>query len=805
METKRFVLLDMDYITRNGRPIIRLFGKISGENKSIIALDKNFKPYIYILPHNIEECIAELNEFEFTEIEKVLKKESGEPKNFIKVYLKHPREMRKLERQLQKLKSVEAVMEYDIPFSRRYLIDKGIFPMSEVEINGKCINSISSENKPCIFGIEGAVTPLESDPQKLKVLSFNIEICNPVGKPSVSKDPISLISFSSNEGLRKVISTKKSSLDFVETVSNEKELIKKCIETIESEDPNIIIGYHSDNFDFPYLKQRAKKCGLHLKLGLDQSEVKFRKLGHRTIASIKGRIHIDIYRVVRRYVTLSSHTLQSVHLELFGEDKPDFPADYIYRCWNEGGEKLDKFLRYTLENAIAVTRIGERMLPLVIELTNIVGQPLFDIARTGTGSQTEWYLMRKAHEQGHIIPNKSKKWGHVIGGYVKEPVHGLHENIVYFDFRSLYPSIIISKNISPETLTEDINEECYIAPEFGHQFKKNIVGFIPLATREILENRIRIKAMMKNSTDPEERQSLDIKQSAIKILVSTIYGLFNHNSYRWYCIEASEAINAWGRDFLKSTMKDAENFGFRVLYADTDGFFATIIYKEQLNGEMGLELEARNQADEFLQEKNDNLPKGMELEFEGFYQRGLFVTKKRYALIEDENMVVKGLELVRRDWTPVAKKTQRKVLMAILKDVSPQKAAKLVKEVIDDIKRGVTPLDDLVINTQITKAPAAYVNKGPHVIAAEKSMKKGRKIGPGTIIRYVIFRGKEPISKRAIPLEDVDESEYSYKYDPSYYINNQVLPAVSRIIEALGYHKDDMLYKEKQISLDVFY
>ena len=107
METKRFVLLDIDYITRSGKPIVRLFGKISGENKSITALDKNFEPYIYILPHNIEECITELNEFEFPRIEKIIKRDNGELKYFLKVYLKHPREMRKLSRQIEKLKSVD--------------------------------------------------------------------------------------------------------------------------------------------------------------------------------------------------------------------------------------------------------------------------------------------------------------------------------------------------------------------------------------------------------------------------------------------------------------------------------------------------------------------------------------------------------------------------------------------------------------------------------------------------------------------------------------------------------------------------
>ena len=82
--------------------------------------------------------------------------------------------------------------------------------------------------------------------------------------------------------------------------------------------------------------------------------------------------------------------------------------------------------------------------------------------------------------------------------------------------------------------------------------------------------------MMKESTDSEERQILNFRQEALKTLISTVYGLFNHPKYRWYCIEASEAITAWGRDFLKKTMKDAERHGFKVLYADTDGFFVTI-------------------------------------------------------------------------------------------------------------------------------------------------------------------------------------------------------------------------------------
>jgi DNA polymerase I len=211
--------------------------------------------------------------------------------------------------------------------------------------------------------------------------------------------------------------------------------------------------------------------------------------------------------------------------------------------------------------------------------------------------------------------------------------------------------------------------------------------------------------------------------------------------------------------------------------------------------------EIKQRVNEFLVAVNQELPPGMELEFEGFYERGFFVTKKRYALIRQNKIVVKGLELVRRDWAPIAKKTQERVMMAILKDGSPEKAAHIIKEVIDKIKEGKIPLKDLVIHTQLTKNPDKYQQMAPHVLAAKKAIKRGRSVGSGSIIRYVVVRGKGPISQRAEPLEDADVANY----DPTYYIENQVLPAISRIIDSLGYSHDEIVHQEQQSSLDAFF
>jgi DNA polymerase elongation subunit (family B) len=140
-------------------------------------------------------------------------------------------------------------------------------------------------------------------------------------------------------------------------------------------------------------------------------------------------------------------------------------------------------------------------------------------------------------------------------------------------------------------------------------------------------------------------------------------------------------------------------------------------------------------------------------------------------------------------------------MMAILKDASPDKAAKIIKEVIDHIKKGETPLEDLVIHTQLTKNPDKYKQKAPHVLAAKKAIERGRKVGRGSIIRYIVIKGKGPISQRAEPLEDANVANY----DPNYYIDNQVLPAVSRIIDSLGYSQDEIVHQEKQSSLDAFF
>ena len=560
---RNVVILDIDYVTYEDKPVIRLFSKEG--DKNIVLIDDTFEPYLYVVSDDVEECMAEIEEnIDVVNIERVIKKDFQIESEFIKVTFKHPQELAKKRDDLRDLESVIQIREFDIPFYRRYLMDRDVIPMTEVTAIGDKLDSF------------------------LDLDSFR----NPHGMPNSEEDEIIMIGVSSNFGINQVISTKTNSPDrddFVNQVESERAMIEEFVKIIKENNVDIIVGYNSDNFDFPYLKDRAKILGVDLDIGMDESDVKFIRRGYANAASFKGLIHVDLYLVMRRYMTLDRYTLERVYYELFGEEKIDVPGERIFEFWDNGGEELDNLFDYSLDDVVSTLKIAEQTLPLNLELTRIIGQPLFDVSRMATGQQAEWFLVKQAYFDDEVVPNKQgsnfadrASAEDNEGGYVREPEKGLHENLVQFDFRSLYPSIIISKNISPDVMTlGDVeNEEDYnISPEHGIKFKKSPQGFIPSVIDKILQERFRIKREMKATEDPQEKIALNVQQQAIKRLANTMYGIYGFPRFRWYSFECAKAITSWGRQYIKSSIKKAEEFGFYTIYADTDGFYAK--YKKE--------------------------------------------------------------------------------------------------------------------------------------------------------------------------------------------------------------------------------
>ena len=589
---KNVVILDIDYVTYENKPVIRLFSK--DKDKNIVLLDDTFEPYLYVAPKDDDkECQKQiLDTLDDVHIEEVIKKDFQVEKTFLKVTFLNPQELAKNRDALRDLDSVDHIREHDIPFYRRYLIDRDVIPMTEVKACGEKIDSfLNLDSKKHDLEIIKLTKPLErvnDDLQDFRILSFDLEVRNPHGMPNSEVDEIIMIGVASNFGINQVISTKTNSEDrddFVNQVESEKEMIETFIDIVKKSNVDIIVVYNSDIFDLPYIKDRAKLYGLELDLGMDDSNIKFIRRGFANAASFKGLIHVDLYLVMRRYMTLERYTLERVYYELFGEEKIDVPGEHIWEYWDSDSTELDDLFDYSLDDVVSTLKIAQQTLPLNLELTRIVGQPLFDLSRMATGQQAEWFLVKEAYFDNEIVPNKPGGSNFALraaeedneGGYVKEPEIGLHENLVQFDFRSLYPSIIISKNISPDVLViGDVeNRQDYnISPEHDLKFKKEPKGFIPSVIAKILNERFKIKKAMKASVDPTEKKTLDVQQQAIKRLANTMYGIYGFPRFRWYSYECAKAITSWGRQYIKRAMKKAEDYGFYAIYADTDGFYA---------------------------------------------------------------------------------------------------------------------------------------------------------------------------------------------------------------------------------------
>ena len=585
---RKVIILDIDYITHENRPIVRLFSK-EGE-KNIILIDESFRPYLYVVSDDNNSCMKNIKEkLENVEVEKIIKKDFKIEKEFIKVIFDHPQELAKSRETLRNIEGVYQIREFDIPFYRRYLMDNDLIPMTEVIATGEPIEKYgkldSTKQDFELIKLTDKLKRVNDTPNNFRIMSFDLEVRNPHGMPNSNEDEIIMIGIASNFGVNKVISTKNTKRgDFVQQVADESEMIREFVKTINENKVDIIVGYNSDNFDFPYIKERAKLLEIDLPIGMDDSDIKFIRRGYANAASIKGLVHVDLYLVMRRYMSLDRYTLERVYLELFNEEKIDVAGDKIWQYWDSDGEELDTLFDYSLDDVVATLKIAEQTLPLNLELTRIIGQPLFDVARMATGQQAEWFLVKQAYFDDEVIPNKQgsnfadrASAENNEGGYVREPDKGLHENLVQFDFRSLYPSLIIAKNISPDVMTfDDVENEddYYIAPEHGMKFKKSPKGFIPSVIDKILQERFRIKRQMKASTDETERKSLDVQQQAIKRLANTMYGIYGFPRFRWYSFDCAKAITAWGRQYIKSSIKKAEEYGFETIYADTDGFYA---------------------------------------------------------------------------------------------------------------------------------------------------------------------------------------------------------------------------------------
>ena len=815
-EKVQFYPLDITYRIEDNKAKILLFGRTVNKEQ-ICVIDENFEPYFYVLlrdENNIDDFCKKVikisiedngREAKVTKTEVIEKKFLGKKRKAVKVFVEIPSDVPVIRNIIKDWDMIQSINEFDIHFTRRYLIDKGITPLTLAEAEGEFVKIKSKV--PCLNAdnVQQSGTDSIKEP---KILAFDIETYNPAGKAyEPEKYPIIMLAFYGKD-YKKVITWKrfKTEDDYIEFVDGEVELLNRFKEIIEKQKPDIIAGYYSDGFDFPYIIERAKKYKIDLDLGLDYSILKTKR-GRSDVIQLTGIIHLDVFKFIRKILGKSmdteSYTLNNVASEILGEKKIEVEIENLAEAWDKEKD-LEKFCRYNLKDADLTYKLCIRILPNIEEMVKIIGLPVYDINRMASSQLVEWYIIKQTKDFNEISPNKphyeeirERREHRYKGAFVFEPKPGLYRDIVVFDFRSLYPTIITSHNIGPSTLNCGcckVDEKFVPIEEKKIWFCSKKKGFLPAILEDLITRRMRIKEMMKEKKDV----MLEARSQSLKLLANAFYGYLGFFGARWYCFECAQSVTAYGRHYIHKVINAASSSGFEVLYSDTDSVFLTLGNRK------------KEDALNFVDKINKDLPGIMELEYEGFYPAGIFVSakegsygaKKKYALIDEkENIKITGFETVRRNWSFIAKEVQQEVLNIILKENAPMKAIEYTKAVIKDIREKKIENKKVIIHTQLQKPIGEYAAVGPHVAVARRLAARGEDVGPGYIIKFIVTEGSGIIRERAKIPEEVEQGNY----DANYYIEHQIIPSVERIFNVLGYKKEDLLESKDQSKLGKFF
>ena len=784
----QFFPIDVKYRIEDNRIVTYILGN-AVDNKKVCLVDTDYLPYFYVVGDRIDTLANEIKSIRIEEnnnIYFVIKTETverellGEKISALKVYVNRPKAIKQIAKEL----SPEfKVYEHDILFDRRYLIDNNIVLFTLHEAEGEPYRARIKAD--IILKYEG-IKNISNENLKPKIMAVDIET---LYKTEEKNNPIIIISFYTND-YKKTITYAGIEREDTEKVRGEGELLLKFKEEINEFRPDILVGYNSDS-GLGYIKKRADKYKIDMNLGADLSPIKVSKKGR---TSIFGIVHIDLYNFIKNILAESleaeDYDLEYISYELLGEDV-EYSREELSNVLKDK-EKLKRYIRDVEYDAKLIYSLSLKILPNIFELTKLVNISVYDLSRINISQLVESLIIKYTRELNQIALNrptpeeaeKRERFSYE-GGFVLKPTPGIYKNISVMDFRSLYPSIILTHNISPETLNKGKEK----VPGKDIWFSKESKGIIPRILEDLIIRRRRIEEMDK--TDP----FLKARAYSLKLLANAFYGYFAFIGARWYSIECAESITAYGRYYINKLVNEASEKRFKVIYGDTDSIFILTRNKEQ--------------ALKFIENFNKKMPANLDLGFEDFYSAGIFVSlkeaeegaRKRYALIDEENKLkIKGFESVRKNTPKIVKDVQKNVLRDVLQEKNKDEILKYVKRIIQDINENEIPIEKMILQTQLQKPLEKYEYKTPYVVIARIMKDKGYKIGQGSTVKYVVTKGSEIISKRVKLPEETKQSEY----DPDYYINHQIIPALESIFKILDISKEEILKGPDQSKLDSY-
>ncbi len=565
------------------------------------------------------------------------------------------------------------------------------------------------------------------------------------------------------------------------------QLLVALNEWLARHDPDAIIGWNLVQFDLRVLHEHARRLAIPLRLGRGGDEMQWREHGRRSnhyFASAAGRLLIDGIESLRSATwSFSSFSLENVAQSLLGEGKSiDNPYQRMAEIDRMFAEDKPALARYNLKDCELVTRIFAKteLLTFLLERATVTGLPA-DRSGGSVAAFTHLY-MPLMHRQGFVAPNLGERLPEASpGGFVMDSRPGLYDSVLVLDYKSLYPSIIRTFLIDPVGLVEGLRhpDDEQSVPGFrGARFSRTR-HCLPAIVESVWQGR---------ETAKHERNA-PLSQ-ALKIIMNAFYGVLGSSGCRFFDPRLASSITLRGHQIMRQTRELIEAEGYEVIYGDTDSTFVWLgrAHGEEDAARIGQALVQRvNQWWREHLQAEFGLRSALELQFETHFKRFLMPTirgteegsKKRYAgLVEradgSAEMVYKGLETVRSDWSPLAQQFQRELYLRIF---NQQPYRDYVRDYVRRTLAG--ELDDLLIyRKRLRRKLDDYErNVPPHVRAArmadEYNDRQGRprQYQNGGWISYVItLAGPEPLETRVSTID----------YD--HYLVRQLKPVADAIL-----------------------
>ncbi|UII73364.1 DNA polymerase II [Pseudomonas sp. HN11] len=572
-------------------------------------------------------------------------------------------------------------------------------------------------------------------------------------------------------------------LDYCDTRA---QLLERLNQWLVLHDPDAIIGWNVVQFDLRVLHEHAQRLNVPLMLGRGEEPMAWREHGSRNhyFAAAAGRLIIDGIEALRSATwSFESFSLENVAQTLLGEGKdistPYQRMDEINRMFAEDKPAL---ARYNLKDCELVTRIFEKteLLKFLLERASVTGLPA-DRNGGSVAAFTHLY-MPLMHRQGFVAPNLGDKPPQASpGGFVMDSRPGLYESVLVLDYKSLYPSIIRSFLIDPVGLIEGLkhpDDSDSVEGFRGARFSR---------TRHCLPS---IVARVSEGREDAKREHNAPLSQALKIIMNAFYGVLGSSGCRFFDTRLASSITMRGHQIMRQTRELVEAQGYEVIYGDTDSTFVWL-------GSAHSQEDASRIGRSLVQHVNDwwrahlrtafGLQSALELQYETHFARFLMPTirgaeegsKKRYAGLVvrsdgSEEMVYKGLETVRSDWSPLARRFQQELYQRIFHRQPHQDYIR------DYVRRTLGgEFDELLIyRKRLRRRLDDYErNVPPHVRAARLAdeyndrLKRPRQYQRGGWISYVIsVNGPEPLEVRQAPID----------YD--HYVTRQLQPVADAIL-----------------------